>query len=309
MPKVTVLMTTYNEEKNIIKQAIESIINQTFQDWEMLIIIDNPNNNDAIDTIEKMSHESGCKIKYEINEKNLGLPLSLNRGIEQIKTEYIARMDADDIADKERLEKQYNYAKNNPQVDLFGSNICYMNYNGKVLYKRKPIPTKYKNIKKTAKYLNVFNHPTLFGKTKVFKEMKYRNLKYSQDYDFTCRAMENGFILENMPDYLLKYRLIDNKSDEKIVRQKITCYCIQKEYSNGNLTNIDIQKEVEEELKIVDKDKLLQTMKLYDTAFDKLRKKNIVMFVVYIVRSFFKSKYQRKQILNLCKYLTAKSKK
>lgn len=309
MPKVTVLMTTYNEEKNIIKQAIESIINQTFQDWEMLIVVDNPNNFEAIEIIKRLSNENSNKIKYIINEKNLGLPLALNKGIELIKTDYIARMDADDIAEEERLYRQFMYAKNNPDVDLFGSNICYMNYTGKVLYKRNPIPTKYKNIKKTAKYLNVFNHPTLFGKTKVFKDIKYRNLKYSQDYDFTCRAMENGFVLENMPDYLLKYRLIENKSDEKIVRQKITCYCIQKEYSKGNLTNIDIQKEVEEELKIVDKDKLLQTMKLYDTAFDKLRKKNIVMFVVCIVRSFFESKYQRKQILNLCKYLTAKSKK
>ncbi|MBR5227166.1 MAG: glycosyltransferase [Clostridia bacterium] len=300
-PLITVLMTTYNEEKNIFIQSLNSIINQTFKDFILLIIVDNPNNKEVVEIIKKYASKDN-RIKYIINEENIGLPLSLNKGIDLVETKYIARMDADDIADRNRLEIQLEYANRNQDVDLFGSNIIYMNYEGDILYKRNESPEEYKSIKKAIKYVNIFNHPTYFGKTEVFKKFKYRNLKYSQDYDFICRLVENGCKLQNMKDYLLNYRLPQNLSEEKVIIQKTTYYCIQKEYVRRKLSKVDIQERINNELKKVNKENALKAIKIYDTAFEYLRERKRVQAITYLIKSCFLSKYQRRQVLNLVRY-------
>ena len=81
MQYLTILMTTYNEEKNIFLKSLESIQNQSFEQFEVLIIVDNKENKDIIEILERKSKEDQ-RIKYIINEENLGLPLSLNKGID-----------------------------------------------------------------------------------------------------------------------------------------------------------------------------------------------------------------------------------
>lgn len=301
MCKLTVLMTTYNEEKKIFEAAIESILNQTLRDIKVLIVVDNPQNLEIIETIKKYV-QNDDRIKYVINEENLGLPLALNRGIDLIDTEYIARMDSDDIANKDRLEKQLHYALENPDIDLFGTNIIYMDYNSDYLYNRRRIPTDYTTIKKSMKYVNVMSHPTFFGKTKIFKEYKYRNLRYSQDYDFVCRLLENGLKVQNLSDYLLKYRLPNKKSDKKIIMQKVTYYCIQKKYRKNTLSKTNIQKQLNNELCKVKEKKFLKSINLYDKALAAFKEGNKVKFFILILKSFMLSKYSRKQIINTCIY-------
>lgn len=231
-----------------------------------------------------------------------GLPLALNKGIELINTKYIARMDADDVAKKERLERQLNYMENNPKTDLIGANIIYMDYNSNVLYKRGAIPTKYNQIKKVMKYVNVFNHPTFFGKTEVFKKYKYRNLKYSQDYDLICRLLEDGCIVENIPDYLLEYRLPMKNNDAKIIKQKIIYYCVQEAYAKQKLINTDIENIAKEKLKDVNTEKLVQATNTYDEAINALKQQQKAKFIKNIIKSFCLSQYQRRQIINVIKY-------
>ena len=150
MSEVTVLMTTYREEEEIFKQALESIIKQTLKDFDILIIVDDSENKEIISIIEEYSKDDN-RIQYIINENNLGLPLSLNKGIELINTKYIARMDSDDIADETRLEKQLKFAKENPDVDLIGCNIRYINYNWNILYKIEDVTLHNKTIKNIMK--------------------------------------------------------------------------------------------------------------------------------------------------------------
>lgn len=294
-------MTTYNEEKSIFEDALNSILNQTLKEIKILIIIDNPKNQEIIETIKKYSQNDN-RISYIINEENLGLPLALNKGIELVTTKYIARMDSDDIAKSDRLEKQLRYAMQKPEVDLFGTNIVYMSYKSEVLYKRGKIPTSYNKIKQVMKYVNVLNHPTFFGKTEVFKKIKYRNLRYSQDYDFTCRLLENGYIIENLPDYLLNYRLPQNLSESKIIRQKVTQYCIQKDYCKGQLSDSNIYEEIEKEMTNIKKEKFLKSIKLYDRAFIEIKNKKYLKSMITLFESFILSKYARKQIFNSCNY-------
>src|SRR5580698_9685158 len=108
-PKVTVLMPVYNGEK-YIKEALESILQQTFIDFEFLIINDGSTDNSV--SIIKSFNDNRIRLIH--NEKNSGLVYSLNKGIGLSNGEYIARMDCDDVSIPERLEKQVGFLNSNP---------------------------------------------------------------------------------------------------------------------------------------------------------------------------------------------------
>ncbi len=116
--KVTVLMPVYNAEK-YLAEAIESILGQTFRDFEFLII----NDGSTDGSLEIIKSYTDSRIRLINNEENLKLIATLNKGIELAKGKYIARMDADDISLPQRLEKQYAYMEAHPEVGLLGSYI------------------------------------------------------------------------------------------------------------------------------------------------------------------------------------------
>ena len=152
---ITVLMTTCNEKKEIFSKALESILKQTYSNIKILIIVDNMENKEIIEQIKEYQNKDN-RISYIVNEQNLGLAESLNKGIDIINTKYIARMDADDIAFEDRIEKQLKYAKENPQIDLFGANVEFIDYEGNSLYKRNEHEMNSEKIKKVVKYINIF---------------------------------------------------------------------------------------------------------------------------------------------------------
>jgi len=115
-PKVTVLMSVYNGQE-YLRESIDSILKQTFKDFEFLII----NDGSTDKTAEILESYQDPRIKIINNERNIGLTKSLNKGLKLAKGEYIARMDADDISMRNRLEVQYDYLTNNLEVGLVGS--------------------------------------------------------------------------------------------------------------------------------------------------------------------------------------------
>lgn len=305
MEKLTVLLTTYKENIEIFKEAIESIINQSFRHFKILIIIDDSSNDEIIKFLKEISKKDK-RITYIVNEKNMGLAMSLNRGIDIIDTPYIARMDADDIADINRLEKQMKYMEEHPEIDIVGSNIIYIDYYGKILYKRRKTITSIEKTREAMKLVNIFNHPTLLGKTEIFKTFKYRNLRYSQDYDFICRALEQGKVIVNMPDYLLFYRNPLKVKEEKLVQQRITYFCIQKYYKKEKLNDTNIEEIVATKYKKINYKHFLKAINLYDKALNELKEKKKEKFLLYILLSCIMSRYQRQQTINLLKYYIIK---
>ena len=113
---VTVLMPVYNGEM-YLREAIDSILHQTFTDFEFLII--NDGSTDNSETIILSYDDS--RIRYEKNDSNLKLIATLNKGIELAKGKYIVRMDADDISIPDRIEKQVAFLEKNPDVGICGS--------------------------------------------------------------------------------------------------------------------------------------------------------------------------------------------
>lgn len=234
MQKVTVLLPLYNENINVVELALGSILGQSFREFRVFVALDNPDNIELLQVV-KGYKEKDSRIYLFVNEKNLGLPATLNKMIQMVETKYIARMDADDISLKNRLQLQYDYMEQNSQIDLCGSNIFYLNDKG-VIKKGEEIPLKHELIKECLKYKNCMAHPTYFVKTEVMRKVMYRDsLYYAQDYDFVCRCVEQGYILANLKEYLLVYR-IGTISDSKLLRQNMTAYYVKKYYRRGQLS-------------------------------------------------------------------------
>lgn len=203
-PKVTVLMPVYNCEK-YLRESIESILNQTFKDFEFLIINDGSSDKSA----EIVESYKDNRINFVQNEKNIGLAASLNRGLDIAKGEYIARMDADDISLPERLEKQVRFMETNPQIGICGSWIKIfgdINYIGKYT-------KSHKNIISSLFTTCPLAHPTVIFRKELFNQY---NLRYNpdfivaQDYELWARASKH-IVFENIQEVLLNYRTNPNQ--------------------------------------------------------------------------------------------------
>ena len=202
---ISVIMSTYNEKESELRKSINSILDQTYGDFEFIIINDNPNNQMLKVFLAELTDE---RIRILENETNLGLVASLNKGVSYATGEYIARMDADDISYPDRFEKQLKYLTDN-NLDLIGSWFIHIDESEQDNpIKKYEFPVSPSAIKKVIKYNSCLPAPSWFGKREVFvKNNGYRNYKYCEDYDFLLRAVANGFSLGNYPDYLLRYRI------------------------------------------------------------------------------------------------------
>ncbi len=130
-PKVSVIMSVYNGDK-YLREAIESILNQTFTDFEFIIVNDGSTDN-SLEIIESYDDE---RIKTINNKKNIGLTKSLNKALKFAKGKYIARQDADDVSLPNRFEKQVEYLDSHPEVALVGTSVYLIDENGKIIGKR-----------------------------------------------------------------------------------------------------------------------------------------------------------------------------
>ena len=202
MEKISVIMSVYNENEEELKESIESILGQTYKKFEFIIIIDNPVEKWRIDYIKKYKDE---RIKLIVNDENIGLPKSLNKGLEYATGEYIARMDADDISMPMRFEKQIEFLKKKG-YDLCGSNIA--DFANEKILKKKFYPENVEDIRKMLFIKNCVPHSTFFGKKEVFLKLNgYTNIFSCEDYDFLLRAVNNNIKIGNVQEILLKYRI------------------------------------------------------------------------------------------------------
>ena len=219
MKKISVLMSTYNEPLTWIKESVESIINQTYSNIEIIIIIDNPQNMGLIELLEeyekKYKYITVCK-----NSENLGLTESLNKGLKLCSGEYIARMDADDYSLPQRLEKQLQYIEKY-NYDLVGCDFEI--FNDETIIRTVKGAYSFGICKTILPYESCVAHPTWLVKKSVYRALNgYRNIDASEDFDFLNRAILNGFKIGNVPCILLRYR--DNQesiSHKKNIKQQV----------------------------------------------------------------------------------------
>ncbi len=201
MQKVTVLMSIYNGEK-YLSEAIDSILAQTFSDFEFLIIDDASTDKTSSILVDYQKQDK--RIRVVTNSNNIGLTRSLNIGIGLAQGMYIARMDADDISLPPRLEKQVLFLDNNPEYAVVGSWFIRVAKGQEVVEQR---PSDYRHIASKLFYGNPIAHPTvMFVKAIVISVGGY-NEKYrtAQDYGLWW-SLVGKHRLTNIPEVLLKYR-------------------------------------------------------------------------------------------------------
>lgn len=200
-PKITVLMSVYNGEK-FLRQAVDSILNQSFKNFEFIIIDDGSTDR----TAEIVKSYKDERIKFIQNEKNVGLAKSLNRGIQLAKGEYIARMDADDLSLPRRFEKQVKFMDKDPKIAICGTWLKLFGNNKSEIWK---VPSDFEKIKCLMLFYPAIYHPTVFIR-KAFLERYnvYYNESFncSQDYDLWTRVAEKAKI-SNLKEVLLLHRV------------------------------------------------------------------------------------------------------
>lgn len=232
MNKISIIMSTYNESLEWLKEAINSILNQTYSEFEFIIVLDNPYNQD-IEKLVKEYARQDLRIKVIKNERNIGLAESLNCALDYCNGNYIARMDADDIAYKDRLMKQLKYMEEN-DIDILGGAIQLIDEEEAVITKKVKMPISNKEIVKRLNVSNCLAHPTWMIKKEVYTTLNgYRNIHTCEDYDFLLRAKNKGYKFGNLNETILRYRMTRNSiSRANALKQYYTMKYLQKHIQN-----------------------------------------------------------------------------
>jgi glycosyltransferase involved in cell wall biosynthesis len=200
-PTVTVLLPAYNAEA-WIRGAVDSIIDQSLSDFELLVIEDG-----SIDkTGQILSQYTDARIRLIRHETNRGLIASLNEGLDLAGGSFIARMDADDVAHPKRLERQVAFMRSNPEVGICGT---WFVITGEGEPKRVCPPTSHEDMAAALFFRSPFGHPTVMMRRSFLEEtgLRYRaETRHAEDFDFWVRAREKTRFA-NIAEYLLEYRV------------------------------------------------------------------------------------------------------
>jgi len=292
---ISVIMSVYNEHSEWLIESIESITNQTYRNLEFIIIIDNPDNFELIEIVEKYKIKDN-RIKYHVNNINRGLVFSLNYALGLCSGAYVARMDADDISLPERLDKQIKYLELN-SLDLIGSNVTLFNDScGDYFTTNKLLSQKY--IEKLLFQGSIgIVHPTFFGKRELFDNLNgYSNSAHTEDKEFLARVLYNNYKIANMSDVLLRCRY----SNESITKKNafyvdLMGRYVTKVYRNSKLTN-----------KYIFNENFLSTITIYK---DDIRKFELSKKYLCSAREHFNNKRIYQFVLNIikCVYYNYKS--
>lgn len=230
---ISVLMSVYKKEKpEYLKAALESILNQTLQPDEIVVIKDGPLTEELERVLAEVTHrlqkqgvdaqlrgkekctaqnqgqnKSGIVLRTYQFEENVQLGRALRKGVELCQHELIARMDTDDIACPERLQKQYDYMMAHKEAAALGGymeEFCDDNSFSNV----KTMPCSFEEIRKYARFRNPLNHMTvMLRKEAVIMVGNYRHYPFLEDYDLWSRILSMGYKIENLPEVLVRARV------------------------------------------------------------------------------------------------------
>lgn len=201
-PHVTVLMSVFNDT-DFLAPSVESILAQTLRDFELLVIDDGSSDGSG----EFLAHVADARLRLWCNEKNLGLTRSLKLGVEMARGDYLARMDADDIAHPERLVRQAAFLDEHTDVGIVGSACRMIDERGRARGEYR-VPLSNLHIRWTSLLANPFAHPTVMLRREVLTqhELNYNEAyETAQDYELWTRMLRHARGA-NLSEPLLQYR-------------------------------------------------------------------------------------------------------
>jgi glycosyltransferase involved in cell wall biosynthesis len=201
-PRLTILMPVYNAEK-FLRKSITSILNQTFTDFEFIVFNDGSTDNSQ--EIIKQYADSDNRIKYFSSKRNKGYVYFLNKGLKLSRTEYIARMDGDDISLPRRFEKQVAFMDKHKEIGVCGTFLKTFGYRKSVW----PLPKQHDDILAGMLFENMLHHPTVIIRGKMvsdFNELYKAEFMPAEDYEYWVRLGFLGVKFANIGEVLYRYR-------------------------------------------------------------------------------------------------------
>lgn len=202
-PLVSVVMSVYNTKPSYLEEAVKSILDQSYSNFEFILIDDASKEN--IHALVKEINDP--RIRYFRNSENKGLTVSLNRGIGYASGKYIARMDSDDLSLRDRFQKQVDYLEKNPSVSVLGTRSVTFGYKKRI----DQLPLEHEKIKAALLLNSPLIHPTVMMRSSLVKKYLYNEqFRTAQDYELWSRLIWKTKFA-NLPQILLKRRLHKNQ--------------------------------------------------------------------------------------------------
>jgi glycosyltransferase involved in cell wall biosynthesis len=233
-PKISVVMPVKRADPAHLRESIDGVLNQTMSDLE-LIVVEDPSERSARDLVTGIADP---RLTYVENRQPTSHADQINTAIRTSRSEWIAHMDADDVAEPRRLELQVNALAAHPEVDVLGTALTIIAPSGEVTGVRNYPPT-HEQIVRTLRRYNAVAHSTaVYRKQIVVDAGGYEERVYPAiDYSLWARVARAGGRFMNLPDRLVRYRL--HAGELKALRLKDTIRAsrwIKKEYLAGELT-------------------------------------------------------------------------
>lgn len=208
MPRISVIFPVYNTA-DFLEEALDSILNQSFTDFELLII----NDASTDQSLEILRTYQDPRIRLLDNEVNLGVPKTRNKALEIATGEFIANMDSDDVAHPDRFKRQVEFMDHYLRVEICGSWVQFMGeWNGVLQF-----PAKHQDIKANLLFVNIINNPSIMVRRSIFKKLRYdETFALAEDYKLWAGLVDCTTIAI-IPEVLLRYRI--HTSNVSIVKK------------------------------------------------------------------------------------------
>lgn len=216
LPLISVVMPVYNAG-DFLLESINSILRQTYRNIE-LVIVDDVSTDHSWEILQSFARKDK-RIKLFRNRKNMGVSVTVKKAISKAKGQFLARMDADDIARSYRLKKQVNYLSSNQEVVAVGGQCQVIDIKGKIIGEKK-FPIEFKDIYKSIFTFIPLQQPTLMiNRSKLPKDFQYYQdgMNTAEEVELLFKLFQYGKV-ENLSEYLLQYRLHANNTSLKNLR-------------------------------------------------------------------------------------------
>lgn len=201
-PSISVLMPVLRPHPVYFREALESILSQTLADWE-LVIVEDPSESPAAAIL---AHFHDPRIRYQCNPQRTSLSDSLNLALALARAPLVARLDADDICEPDRLEQQCRFLGSHLEIDVLGSQITVIDQHGRTCGRR-AYPLEHRSIREALPRFNPLAHPSvMFRRQAVLAAGGYQR-KINEDYDLWSRMAHSGSRFANHSEALLRYRI------------------------------------------------------------------------------------------------------
>lgn len=216
--KVSIIMSVYSESTEQLSKSIDSILHQSFTDFEYIIVLDNPLNLEAKSYIS-LKEKEDQRIIFLENKENIKLWASLNHWINIAKGKYIARMDGDDTCDINKFEKQYAYIEKHKNIDLLFTWWEEINEKNEKNI-RIPSQRDFRDINKTFFYKSPLLHASMMCKREIFDIYSYPEIDRPEDFSLFLELIAHGYTFDVLEEVMYSFYIqtYDLKTKYKKIR-------------------------------------------------------------------------------------------